>query len=363
MIDTKDFKKAIRSAVDERDARLDLLQKYKDLPIALFGYGNKGKQFLYQMGGLESQIHIYDVSPVAREQASQDGYDVINSLESLVDFQVVLGSGQSQLDQKNVGIDNYMFYEEATYFYDLVHVQSPARVMSDVISENADEFYELYDLLQDDSKNEFLAVLLFRASLNPTHLQKTRIDNSQMWLDVPRQFKSRNYRSFLDVGAFDGDTIATTRATFEIERAHAVEANAELIPKIAQQASSFKDGLILYPYAAWSRNCMLSCIADHNSMFNIVEDDKGEVCAAKLDALLSEKIDLLKMDIEGSELQALKGCERLLSSCPDALIAAYHRPLDFLEISSFMLEQNRKYRVHFRHYSDVYDDSILYFLV
>jgi FkbM family methyltransferase len=362
-MDLNQFKGIVQGAADERKLRLDLLSSKKDLPIALFGYGNKGKQILKQLGHIKDKIHVYDLNPSTLNRAHIDGFKTIDKIDDLKDFHVILGSGQNQVDQQQAIFGNHLFYEEATYIYDLIHVQSPARQMSDVISQEVDQFYWLYNILQSESKERFMDVLIFRASLNPTYLQKSRTNNKSMWLDVPLEFKSRDYKNFIDVGAFDGDTIKSARENFAIERTHAIEANIDFIPKITEQAKDFTGGLLIYPYAAWSSNCMLSFAEDHNGMFNVVESERGNVCAATLDSIVPEKVDLIKMDIEGSEKQALSGCTSLLASAPDLLIASYHKPLDFVEITSNLLKQNPKYRVHFNHYSDVYDDSILYFLV
>lgn len=361
-MDINEFKNIIQSAVAERNSRLDFLSSKEELPIALFGYGNKGKQILKQLVHIQDKIHVYDLNSSALSRARLDGLNTIDKIDDLRDFQVILGSGQNQIDQHNAVFGNHLFYEEATYFYNLIHVQSPARQMSDVILQEAERFYWLYEKLQDQSKARFMDVLLFRASLNPTYLQKSRANNKLMWLDVPLEFKSRDYKNFIDVGAFDGDTIKSVRENFEIERTHAIEANIEFIPKITEQAKDFVGGLLIYPYAAWSSNCMLSFAEDHNGMFNVMESDSGNVCAAPLDSIVLEKVDLIKMDIEGAEKQALSGCKSLLSSAPDLLIAGYHKPLDFIEIAADLLNHNSQYKIHFNHYSDVYDDSILYFL-
>lgn len=357
-----EFRSIIQNATAEKNRRLDFISSKKELPLAIFGYGNKGIQILNQLEHIKDSIYIYDLNPLSLDRARLDGFNIIDKVEDLSEFQVILGSGQNQIDQKEMIFGNHLFYEEATYFYDLIHVQSPARQMSDIILQEVERFHWLYEILQDESNQTFLDVLKFRSSLNPSYLQKTRADNKLMWLDVPLQFKSRHYKNFLDVGAFDGDTIKSARETFAIERAHAIETNVCLFAKITEQAKDLASGLALYPYAAWSSNCMLSFLEDRNGMFSVVESEVGNVCAATLDSIILEKVDLIKMDIEGSEKQALSGCKSLLSSAPDLLIAGYHRPLDFVEIAANVLENNSQYTVHFNHYSDVYDDSILYFI-
>lgn len=63
-----------------------------------------------------------------------------------------------------------------------------------------------------------------------------------------------------------------------------------------------------------------------------------------------EKIDFIKMDIEGSELDALHGAaETLKRYRPKLAIAIYHRPEDIYQIPDFLMSLNLGYRCYFKH--------------
>jgi hypothetical protein len=166
MINFNEFKKKIQSAVSERNSRLDILNANKDLPLALFGYGNKGKQLVKQLARIKKEIYIHDLNHLALDRASANGFKTISSTKDLAGFQVVLGSGQNQIEQQKIVANNYLFYEEATYVYDLMHVQSAAKHMSDIILQELEKFYWLYSIVQEESRDILLDLLLFRSSLN-----------------------------------------------------------------------------------------------------------------------------------------------------------------------------------------------------
>lgn len=74
-----------------------------------------------------------------------------------------------------------------------------------------------------------------------------------------------------------------------------------------------------------------------------------------IDALgLSDRKVLLKMDIEGSECDALAGAEKTLLENPMVRVIAcsYHRAQDAERISSFLLE---------RHFRVRYSDGVMFF--
>jgi hypothetical protein len=99
-------------------------------------------------------------------------------------------------------------------------------------------------------------------------------------------------------------------------------------------------------------------------MISVYENENGVLKAVSLDNFVKENIDILKMDIEGSEMMALHGCKNIIKiSFPDITLASYHRPLDIISLYDFFhdeLSLNDNYNFYFNHYSDCFDDTILY---
>ena len=91
-------------------------------------------------------------------------------------------------------------------------------------------------------------------------------------------------------------------------------------------------------------------------------DDENTVQVSPLDELLDESPTLIKMDLEGTELAALKGARRHIEQHrPKLAIAAYHRSTDLLDIPDFVLSIRPDYRVGLRHHSETRYDTCLYF--
>lgn len=73
------------------------------------------------------------------------------------------------------------------------------------------------------------------------------------------------------------------------------------------------------------------------------------------------RVDFVKMDIEGSELAALKGGERTIRrSRPKLAISLYHRPEDFFAIPLWIASLGCGYRFHLDHYSIHHEETVLY---
>jgi FkbM family methyltransferase len=89
-----------------------------------------------------------------------------------------------------------------------------------------------------------------------------------------------------------------------------------------------------------------------------------EVRIVTLDkALEGERITFIKMDIEGCELDALRGAEKIIrEQKPKLAVCVYHKFEDNWEIPGFIWSLNPEYRLFMRHYSKGLYETVLYAL-
>jgi len=76
-----------------------------------------------------------------------------------------------------------------------------------------------------------------------------------------------------------------------------------------------------------------------------------------------EKATFIKMDIEGSELEALKGAQNQIKvNKPKLAICVYHKETDLITIPQFILSLNPDYKLYLRHYGNFSTELVLYAL-
>ena len=77
-----------------------------------------------------------------------------------------------------------------------------------------------------------------------------------------------------------------------------------------------------------------------------------EIPVLTLDEILKQgyikKIDLIKMDIEGLEIDAILGAREVLSQSPKLALAVYHSFFNAVEIEKIIKHWEPKYKVSFR---------------
>lgn len=74
-----------------------------------------------------------------------------------------------------------------------------------------------------------------------------------------------------------------------------------------------------------------------------------------------DRVDYIKMDIEGAEMDALTGAENVIRTFqPRLAISGYHKPSDLWEIPQKILSLNPNYKLTFGHHSPVRWESVFY---
>lgn len=103
-------------------------------------------------------------------------------------------------------------------------------------------------------------------------------------------------------------------------------------------------------------------IGGYNPAFQEIED---VIPLCRLDSLLENgeicKLDYIKLDIEGSELEALQGSlETIKIFKPKLAVSIYHKPNDLFEIPLFIRKTFPFYKLYLNHYTIDFGETVLY---
>ena len=135
--------------------------------------------------------------------------------------------------------------------------------------------------------------------------------------------------TIIDCGANVGITVLYWKSLFPNSRIVAMEADPVICDMLRHNCDWMSDVSILEA-AAWTEEDQLDFNMEGNVGGHLAalseRTDKGKnvkVRAVRLRDLLADKVDLLKLDIEGAEIDVLEDCfDRL--SCVDRIFVEYH---------------------------------------
>jgi len=230
---------------------------------------------------------------------------------------------------------------------------------TDVYESDISDIATVLGMFEDQhSRDLFMSLLRFRVTGDPTCVPPPQIENIYFPTDVPGRSKPDH---FIDCGAFNGDTLRSARERFGVlESVRAFEPDPNNYRKLVELNNEipFSKDTILIPCGVWALTVQLSFAFDGSPASVISEHGSNIVqCVAIDDCLGGYKPTLIKMDIEGSELEALKGCKHIIMSTkPELAISVYHVPDHLWKIPLFIKEMVPDYKCFLRlHGANGYD--------
>ena len=173
----------------------------------------------------------------------------------------------------------------------------------------------------------------------------------------------------VDGGAATGDTAALflgqTGANCTI---HSFEPTPGSYRELARYAAEL-DPPVVHPHEAalWSEEGYVTFFEAFEMSHGNRIGGHGElrVEAVTLDGLVRkgviDRVDLIKLDVEGAELAALQGArETIRRFKPRLQVCLYHKPADLWELPLFLADLAPEYRMFLGHHSDSHLDTVLY---
>lgn len=216
-------------------------------------------------------------------------------------------------------------------------------------------------LADDESRRCLYRIVAFRLGLDDAYAS-FRHELAQYFNPLTLATLPARPISYIDGGAYDGDSLRQLAACRPIAQAHLFEPDPENYRKLTErlQASSFPVNCL--PLGLMNAYQILSFAGGQGEGGNLRGSGDVHVACVALDELLpNTPIDFIKLDVEGAEIPALRGASRLLERCrPTLAISLYHRPDDLWAIPETLDSLCPDYRLLIRqHYFNSFD-CVLY---
>jgi FkbM family methyltransferase len=242
----------------------------------------------------------------------------------------------------------HMFYEE---------------LLDDLWAHRA-QYQALNDRLADDQSRRVLdAVLGFRQTLDPALLHPVVSEDD---LYAPNGlFDFADDEVYVDGGSYDGDTIRTfiDRVGGRFADIYAFEPDPVTFQKLTD---NFRAEPRVHPVHAGlhSRTGSLRFRDDASRGAIFADDGDIEMPVTTIDDVLCDRrLSYVKMNIEGAEIDALRGGRNAISTWrPRLAISVYHRASDLWRIPLLVLEISSDYELYLRQHDGGIIETVLYAL-
>lgn len=167
-----------------------------------------------------------------------------------------------------------------------------------------------------------------------------------------------------DCGAYTGNTaIIFSQLVTELGKIYSFEPHPEIFAKLSKNTAQYQN-VSCYNYGLSNTDGTQSMLNwDLSSRIDV----RGDITinTTSIDNFIElhniNKVDYIKMDIEGEELNALRGCVNTIRRFhPKLAVCVYHKPSDIYSIFEFLNTLDLGYEFYFGHYGPVVWESILF---
>ena len=352
-----------------------LLEQYKGIKISnqlmqrnivIFGAGNAGRTLFNRLRSLGINVIYFCDNDQQKWGKTLESILIINTDDLLKinreSYYLCIASDWAKdiaVQLKTAGINDY---------YDLTYWNEQYEELfePEIIHENADKLEEAYHLLSDDdSKKIFTSILKYRLSLDPRHLLISLYDQY-----FHPDITLNNDEIIIDGGANDGSIsikfLSRIKGTC---KAYAFEPDGQNFNLLLENIKKHNFGHIEPVMAGlWDNESIGFMNTGLSNGKHFYVDDKGtnKIELKSIDTFIKEKNiipGIIKMDIEGSEIKALKGAKQtIISYKPKLIICVYHKPEDLWDIPLYINSLELGYKFYLGHHKHDFSETVLYCL-
>ncbi len=259
---------------------------------------------------------------------------------------------------KELGIRNIVDYTFFRNCYELFlgdRYNLPSCSDVYLMKEKNDNLKEVFEMLADDfSKETYYKIVKFRMLDDSIEIPTLKQDYQYF---EPELCKPVQNEIFVDCGAFNGISLKTFLSLNKaFGKYYAFEPDSTNFKALSQYVSTLteetrnKIGLFECAVADRAGVDTLYKLEGPGSFMSSL--GKEPVRTVTIDNILNgNKATYIKMNIEGSELEAIKGCSETIKKYkPILAVAAYHKTWDLWEIPLLIKSMFKDYKVYLRSY-------------
>lgn len=314
------------------------------LPVVVYGMGNGADKVIDEFNRLSIPVMGVTASDDFVRGQSFRGFTVKKLSEFSGDFVIAVAFASCIPDVMN---HICSLCDKYRVIVPCVPVFGDEIFNREFVERNECKINSAYELFDDESKKIFAGCVNFMFGGELETLRSITTDKDEIFYGV---FKMGNEESFLDLGAYRGDTVEEFihYTNCKYKSIIAVEPDRRTFKKLSAYLENIKNSIGIQKAIYSERK---SVAFSNNAGRQSTISEKGEqIETITVDEICENRvITYIKMDVEGAENHALEGAVNTLKlQKPKLNIALYHRSSDIFELPLKIADINPDYKFHIR---------------
>lgn len=323
--------------------------KETDKPIVLYGMGNGADRVLDELAARGISVAGVFASDEFVRGHSFRGFPVTTYAAAKARFgeMIVLVCFGSSLPPVMERIRN-IAAEQELYLPDLP-VCGGALFTGEMYAAHKAELMQIRTLLADaQSVSVFDNLIEYRLSGKIDPLSRCETSPDEAYENI---LKLTNEEIYLDLGAYNGDTVAEFLAhAANYRQIIALEPDPKNFKKLVKNTEHLEN-IRCINAGIYQKPCEMAFSAKAGRNSTIAPSGRMTHMESVDSLLEGAPVTYIKMDVEGQERNAILGAEQTIRRHkPKMLVSCYHRSEDLFTLPREVLRIRPDYRVYLRHY-------------
>ena len=358
---------------------IDVIKELKEdnLPIYIWGCGQVAEDIYYYLDRLNIEIVAAMVDkeylPMWKGKklcGKLEVFDKESVRAHCTKFNVIVGHSRYELGKA--------FAKEMPEINRMVYLPSVSynqfeKTSREEIQENVDRYIKLIDVLEDaKSVNALFAFLNTKITGDISYILDV-FEQPMTFFDNDLFCVSEN-EVYMDIGAYDGDTIKTflDASNGKYKKIIALEPDVKNHERLSNYVENNKmKDVLLTTKGAWNTSTVLKFYEGNEQISSVVVDDRNitnnnnsvvEIAVERLDEMFAnEDVTIMKINYLDGVLEALEGAKNIIiSERPKIVTTVGFNVTNILKIVEYLYSLKLDYKFYLRFNSAMTSRLVLY---
>lgn len=360
----KNFEMVLQEFESLKDERAKTCEKIKShgLPIIMLGAAQTAQRFTNEFTKFGVEINGYAVDEKYFQPNKTFLGKTVYNFEELSKqpgkYIFVLG-----IEDEILGSNRALKFVQQKIGYTLIKDFVP--IDYEYISARMENFSETFEMFSDDlSRQTMTAYLKSKITGDPSYNFPV-YDPNQYFNEVTATLSGGGY---VDCGAYNGDSVEKfiNWSGGNYTKIFAIEAdknNFDALEKFVRE-KNYRD-VLTFHCGVWNERTKITFSGSNETSSAVSDFGNVTIDAEKIDDIAGDtKISFIKMDIEGSELNALRGAaETIKRDKPALAICVYHKAEDLITIPQLIKNLNANYKFYLRKHTRFAETELVLYAI